>query len=384
VTLRVLAASGDSVGHLNHAFVVLDRLAVRHALEPGVVIARDSAFRGLVESRGFPVHTVGETAGIRRELDARLLLRHLHTLAAGTLGAILEARALLDSFRPDLVVGTGGRCSFPVTLVAALRGIPTVTVPHYDLRRTNQALALVVDRTCLARAEDRSRFPRLLRRRLVVTGTPVRPEAFARASRAEARRALGLHPDRPVVACVGYSRGSRSFSRLAQEVLPRARTRRGVQTVLQYGGFPPSDPGAWDLAAPFFDDVLQVFAAADVVVSAGGETTMLELCAVGAASVCITLPDTPIGPHLGVLARDLKARGATVFLGEPTPASLAEALDSLLTDGVRRASVAAAARAVLDPAAPDRIVAAIEVLLAERARRTGRARGTAAPAGSGA
>ena len=36
-----------------------------------------------------------------------------------------QARAILDEFKPDLVVGTGGYASFPVVNEAARRKIPT-------------------------------------------------------------------------------------------------------------------------------------------------------------------------------------------------------------------------------------------------------------------
>jgi UDP-N-acetylglucosamine--N-acetylmuramyl-(pentapeptide) pyrophosphoryl-undecaprenol N-acetylglucosamine transferase len=336
-----------------------------------------------VERRGWPIVEVGTTLGIRRELSAGVLARRLGPLAWSTLAALADARRALDALRPDLVIGTGGRASFPTVLAAALRGIPTLTVPHFDVRRTNRVLAFVADRTCVAREADRGRFPRALRRRLAVTGTPLRPEAFARPAPAEARARLGLDPARPAVGIVGYSRGSPAFSALAGEaVRALLALRPGVQVVVQHGdhgltgsaGGTGSDARPDVLARPFFDDLPAVFAACDAVASAGGETTLLELCAAGVPSLSVALDDTPIGPHIGVLAGSLERAGATERLpaAETTGAGVAARLGALLDDPARRARMSAAGRAAVAPDAVARIVAVADELLRGRpAWRTG-------------
>jgi UDP-N-acetylglucosamine--N-acetylmuramyl-(pentapeptide) pyrophosphoryl-undecaprenol N-acetylglucosamine transferase len=370
MTLRVLAAAGDSAGHVGHACVVLDALATTRAIDAAVVLPRDSAFRGVAEGRGWRVEAVGTTLGIRRELSAATAARRFGPLAWSTVRALGEARRLLDRWSPDVVVGTGGRCSLPTVLAAALRGIPTVTVPHWDVRRTNRMLAYAVTRTCLAREDDRARFPAFLQRRLRVTGTPLRPEAYAPLPRPEARARLALDPARPTVGLVGYSRGSPAFAGFAAETARRLAAG-GAQVVVQHGAQPvpalDGVPGV--LARPFFDDLPAVFAACDVVASAGGETTLLELCAAGVPSLCLSLDDTPIGPHIRVLAEGLERAGASVYVpaARTEPGHVATLLGALLADAPRRAAMARAGRAAVAPEAAARVLVALEEALAERA-----------------
>ena len=369
--LRVLVASGDSVGHLSHAAVLLDALGQRHMLEAAVVLPRNARFRGWIEGRGYPVIPVGAGLGTHREFSTMDLFRHAPALAWSTLRGICEGVAEIDRFGPDIVIGTGGRCSFAPMLAAVLRGLPTVTVPHYAVRRANRLLARAVDRTCLARGVDVEVFPGHVRPRLRVTGTPLRPEAFLPACRVAARRSLGLDPERPVVGMVGYSGGSPSTTRLFVEAGRRIRRDRPeVQVVVQYGAHPPSRAdaealGQASILRPFFDDLPAVFAACDVVVSAAGETTLLELCARGIPSVCVSVPDTPIGPHISVLAEDLSRAGAVMYIraDRVSAESVAVRVARLLADQAQRSRMSAAAQATVDPSTANAIVDVIEELL---------------------
>lgn len=373
--LRVLAASGDSVGHLSHAAVLLDALGQRYTMDAAVVLPRNARFRGWIEGHGYPVVPVGAGLGTHREFSTMDLFRHAPGLAWSTLRGIWEGVAAIDRFGPDVVIGTGGRCSFAPMLAAVLRGLPTVTVPHYAVRRANRLLARAVDRTCLARGVDVEIFPGHMRSRLRVTGTPLRPKAFLPACRVAACRSLGLDPERPVVGMVGYSGGSPSTTRLFVEVGRRIRRDRPeVQLVVQYGGHAPSraDAGALEQASvlrPFFDDLPAVFAACDIVVSAAGETTLLELCARGIPAVCVSVPDTPIGPHISVLAEDLSRAGAAMYIraDRVSAESVAVHVARLLADGALRSRMSEAARAMVDPSTANTIVGVIEELL----RQTG-------------
>ena len=374
--LRVLAASGDSVGHLSHAAVLLDALGQRYTMAAAVVLPRNARFRGWIEGRGYPVVPVGVGLGTHREFSAIDLVRHGPALAWTTLRGMCEGVAAIDRFRPDIVVGTGGRCSFAPMLAAVLRGLPTVTVPHYAVRRANRLLARVVERTCLARGIDVDGFPPHVRPRLRVTGTPLRPEAFLPACRVDACRSLGLDPELPVVGMVGYSGGSPGTTRLFVEAGRRIRRDRPeAQLVVQYGGHPPSraDAGALEESSvlrPFFDDLPAVFAACDVVVSAAGETTLLELCARGIPAVCVSVPDTPIGPHISILAEDLSRAGAAMYIraDRVSAESVAAHVVRLLADQARRSRMSEAARARVDPSTANTIVDVIEELLRQPGR----------------
>lgn len=374
MTLRVLAVGSDSVGHLSHAAVLLGALARRHDVQASVVVPGNGRFRHWIAARGFDVRPVGRVMGLHREYSTLDLLLFSGHMALGTAVGMRDAFRVLDQTRPDVVIGCGGRSSLAAMLAAALRGYPTVTVPHYALRRTNRLLAWLVDRTCLARAEDASCFPRALHGRLRVTHTPLRPEAYAPAARRDACERLGLDPARPVVACIGYSAGSPGTTRLFAGVARAlGAARPDAQLLVQHGSHQPAGADADALAPPvvarpFFDDLVSLFPACDLVVSAAGETTLLELCARGVPALCVSVPDSPIGPHIRTLAGDLERVGGTMFFARERASAHVVAAQALrlLGDADARRRMADAARSAADPHATDKVIAVIEELLRER------------------
>jgi UDP-N-acetylglucosamine--N-acetylmuramyl-(pentapeptide) pyrophosphoryl-undecaprenol N-acetylglucosamine transferase len=371
MNLRVLAASGDSVGHVNHALVILNALAARHNLVGGIVLPSDSKFRSYIVKYGYRTFGVGETLGISRALEISDVFRRPGRLIVINLRAIYESWLLINQFRPNLVVGTGGRGSFPTTFVAAVRAIPCVTVPHYVPMRTNRILSYFVDRTCVVDNSDYSRFPKFIHKRLRITGTPLRKEAFIRIPLWEAKEHLLLDPGADVVTFVGYSRGSPMFSDLIQKIILRfENSGENVQFVVQHGEFPLYELGESRrrnrvLAKSFFNNILDVFSASDIVVSAGGETTLLELCAKGVPSICISLSDTPIGNHVFVLAQHLHDKGATIFIppSQLSAESLEKTISLLLSDKARRKRMTNSALAIPNPYSTENVVHVIEELL---------------------
>ena len=122
-----------------------------------------------------------------------------------------QARRIVDEFKPDLVVGTGGYASFPVVKEAARRKIPTAVhesnaVPGL----TTKALSKVVDCVMVGFEESRAHYDHP--ERVVVTGTPVRGDFF-RYTRQEAREKLGLADDRPLLLSYWGSLGAEVMNR---------------------------------------------------------------------------------------------------------------------------------------------------------------------------
>ena len=205
-------------------------------------------------------------------------------LGARRLGALLERRA------PDAVVTVHAT---PAVAMAALaregRRLPPHTTVVTDFVAHSQWVAPGIDRYCVAAEEvGRELVARgIPRERVVVSGVPVRAEFAATADPREARRALGLPSDVPVVLAMAGSWGS--VGRLPDVADALARVRRPVVGVLVAGHdrgvratLERRAAGSSLRVFGFVPDVHRLMAAADLVVTKAGGMTLAEAMAVEA------------------------------------------------------------------------------------------------------
>ena len=203
--MNVLFTCGGTAGHVNPA-VALARIFQEK--NPGcrvLFVGADGGMENkLVPKEGYQIRSVTIT-NFHRSFAPADIAHNLGTLV-NMQRSKKQARAILDEFKPDLVVGTGGYASYPVVNEAAHRGIPTAVhesnaVPGL----TTKALSKVVDRVMVGFEESRSHYDDPSK--VVVTGTPVRGDFF-RYTRQEARAKLGFDDDRPLLLSYWGSLGA--------------------------------------------------------------------------------------------------------------------------------------------------------------------------------
>lgn len=119
--LRVLMTGGGTGGHVNPALAIANTIKQNI---PDSVIEYVGTSRGienkLVPRAGYKLHHV-EIRGLRRSLSLSNLKTAYYVLTSPA-----KAARLIASFKPDVVIGTGGYVCWPVIKAAADRGIPTV------------------------------------------------------------------------------------------------------------------------------------------------------------------------------------------------------------------------------------------------------------------
>lgn len=374
---RFLFAGGGTGGHLYPALALAD--AVR-AERPDVEVHFVGARRG-VEARVLPekgvAHTLLPLEPIRRDRIWQNW-RLLPTLARSGAGL----NRLFRTFRPRLVVGTGGYASGPAGLWALLCGVPLA------LQEQNSYPGLTTRWLSRRARQVHLGFPeaeRYLRpgprTRIFTLGNPIRPPEPA-PDRAAARRAFGLDPEGVVVLVVGGSQGARALNqallgaleRIAAGTLPAPPA--GVQLLWATGPahidavrrrLEPLGLG-WVHAIGYIHDMPRALAGADLAVSRAGAMATAELLAWGIPALLVPLP-TAAANHQVHNAHALADAGAAVFLAEPdaTPERLWQELRALLVDDARRAAMAARARERARPDAARQIARELLALAEEGA-----------------
>jgi len=365
--LRIVLAGGFTGGHIFCSLAIARALRAT-APDTAVLIvgARGGMELPIARAAGFDVEAVW-LDGLERRLTARALARTL--LLPVKLGVSLaQARRTLRRFQPDVVVGVGAYVSFPVLAAAAFRGIP-VLLHEANARPgvANQLLARVADVVCVGVQAAAPAF--VTARRVVHTGNPVRAElAQPLPSVAEARRRLGLAPDRTTLLVMGGSLGA---SRLNDWMLGAAARFASLphQVLWQTGRGHFQGCVARGAAhanvhlVPFVDDMAAAYAAADLVVAGAGAMTLSELSFL--AKPAIVVPDREVSEdHQTPNADVIRAQGGLVWDAPALDDQLTERIEALLQDAPARRALGERLGAAAQPEAAARIAAEIAALAA--------------------
>src|SRR3569833_4070629 len=279
----------------------------------------------------------------------------------------------LLQLKPAAVIGIGGYPSVPVMLAATLARLPTAVIEQNAVvGRANRLVMNQVRR--VAAAFPIARFAPRDKTKIVLTGNPLRPDVVGLWGAPYIAPAL----DSPLHLLVfGGSQGARVFS----EVVPHAVTRlphvfkSRLEIVQQCR---PEDietvrsvyvnAGIRAELQPFFTDLPQRMARAQLVIGRSGAGTVAELMAIGRPAILVPLPhalDDNQTPNADILAR--AEAGWRVAQADLTPDTLAQMLVNIFAepgDLVRRA---ACAHAIALPQAAEKLADVVENLANRRA-----------------
>ncbi|HRJ69088.1 MAG TPA: undecaprenyldiphospho-muramoylpentapeptide beta-N-acetylglucosaminyltransferase [Beijerinckiaceae bacterium] len=346
----VLLAAGGTGGHLFPAEALANALIAR-----GVTVDLVSDERAARYADRFPAKLHQITSGTVTGGGWLGKLKGALLLLKGT----QESLGLLSRLKPAAVVGFGGYPTVPPVYAATMRGIPTVIhEANAVMGRANRFVAPRVTRIATGFPLRSDAFAA----KTVVTGNPVRPPVLEAAATPmptlQAGGALNL-------LVFGGSQGARIMSDIVPPALEkltageRARIRL-VQQVREEDLARVSETyariGIDAEIAPFFKDLPSRIAAAQLVVSRSGASTVAELAVIGRPSILVPLPgslDQDQAANARVLA---DCGGATLQLQAGfTPDWLADALRKALAEPERLSAMATAARSAGTPDAADRL-----------------------------
>lgn len=364
--MNILFTCGGTAGHINPAVALARLFQERHPDTNVLFVGADGGMETrLVPKEGYDIRTV-TISSFYRSLTPAAIKHNVKTVLSLNKSK-KQANAILDEFRPDLVVGTGGYASFPVVNAAAKRGIPTAVhesnaVPGL----TTKTLSKVVDKVMVGFEESRSHYD--CPEKVVVTGTPVRGDFFS-FTREEARAKLGLTDEEPLVVSVWGSLGAQVMNGQMVDYFTRTEAQgdtfhhihgagRNYQSVVQA----LTERGITLEGHPRFEvreyiyDMPAVMAAADLVLCRAGASTIAEITAI--AKPCILVPSPNVtADHQTKNARVLSEAGGAILLPENESSGqvLYETVTGLLADSTKRASMAEALKRLGTADANERI-----------------------------
>jgi len=317
--MKFLFTCGGTAGHVNPALAIAGRLAELMPESEFLFVGAEGHMEcELIPREGYELKTV-EISNIMRGISLEMVKHNVHTLKT-LRGSIKAARGIIEEFKPDVAIGTGGYVCYPVLAAAAKLGIPTAMHESNAIPGlTTKMLEGRVDRIMLGINSDKGAYKHP--EKVVFTGTPARG-GFKSGDTRELRRELGLDPDKPYVVSVWGSLGADHINdimagfiaRLAQSekfnLVHSTGKRGGYQTLtskLRAIGVDDWESKGCDIREYIYN-MPQVMAACDIVMCRAGGSTLSELAALGKPAILVPSPNVA-NNHQEKNARAVEAKG---------------------------------------------------------------------------
>lgn len=323
--LRVIVSGGGTGGHIFPAVSIANAIKSQHPEAEILFVGAEGRMEmQRVPAAGYPIKALPICGFDRKHLwkNVAVLFKILKSRRL--------ARRIIKDFRPMAAVGVGGYASGPTLNIAEAMGIPTLIQEQNSYAGvTNKLLAKRADKICVAYEGMERFFPK---EKIILTGNPVRQGLLeCKRSREEILQGFGFRPDRKTVLLMGGSLGARTLNESVMGNLSLIG-ESGVQFIWQTGGyyFPQLKERLKQAGKPdnlfvtdFISRMDEAYAAADLVISRAGASSISELCLLGKPAILVPSPN---------VAEDHQTKNAMALVDKDAALCVtdAEAVDKLI------------------------------------------------------
>lgn len=310
--MKVLFAGGGTGGHLFPAIAIAERLVGSSGIDVMFVGTKNKIEARVVPQLGYKFRTLW-IGGFSRKFRMSNLLLPLKVIVS-----IIQSLRLLFSYRPNVVVGTGGYVSGPICAAAVMTGTPIVLQEHNSYPGVMTRMFAPFARETHIAFEASRRYFRV-QKNLRLTGSPVR--RMPKLSREEGLSYFGLSASRRTLLVTGGSLGAVRLNSAVLQVVDDL-TGRNYQLIWQTGASDFERVSECRNIHPdsirvekFVEKMEYAYAAADIAVCRGGATTVAELVYFNLPSLIVPYPYAAAN-HQVENARALVDSGAAVMVEE--------------------------------------------------------------------
>lgn len=287
--LKFILSGGGTGGHIYPAIAIANELKLRFPdAEFLFVGAKDKMEMQKVPQAGHKIEGLW-IAGLQRRLTLDNALFPIKLVSS-----LIKSRTIIKKFKPDVVIGTGGFASGPLLQVANSFGIPTVIQEQNSFPGiTNKLLSKKANAICVAYENLERFFPK---DKIVLTGNPVREDLIdIESKKNEAIQHFKLDSNKKTILILGGSLGARRINQLIAKELDFF-TSKNCQVIWQCGKFYFEEYKHFNdhekvQVLAFIDKMDLVYAAADIIISRSGASSVSELCIVGKPVLFIPSPN---------------------------------------------------------------------------------------------
>jgi len=310
---KFILSGGGTGGHIYPAVAIADELKSRYPdAEFLFVGASDRMEMDKVPQAGYKIKGLW-ISGIQRKLTLRNLAFPLKLVSS-----LLRSRKIVNTFKPDAVIGTGGFASGPLLQVASSKGVPSLIQEQNSFPGiTNKLLGKKVNTICVAYDGLEKFFPK---EKLRLTGNPIRKDLLqVKHKHIEGKDAFKLKHNKQTLLVLGGSLGARRINELIEANISFFETQ-SIQVIWQcgklyYNQYKHYNDMPCVQVHAFLNHMDLAYAAADVIISRAGAISVSELCIVAKPVIFVPSPNVA-EDHQTKNAKSVADKNAAILIRE--------------------------------------------------------------------
>ena len=322
---RIVLTGGGTAGHVTPNMALVPKL-----IDEGYNIYYIGSYEGmekkLIEDIGVTYYGIS-SGKLRRYFDIKNFSDPFRVIKG-----FFEAKKILKKLRPDVVFSKGGFVTVPVVIAAKQLHIPVI-IHESDMTPglANKLCLSSATKVCCNFPETVNNLPK---DKAVLTGTPIRQELL-HGNKEHARAYCGFTSDKPVLLVIGGSLGAASVNENVRKILPELLKEFQVIHICGKGKTDESIQLTGYVQYEYVQEQLpDMFALADVVISRAGANAICELAALSKPHLLIPLSAKASRGDQILNARSFERQGYSMVLEEEeiTESTLMEAIHRLYLD----------------------------------------------------
>ncbi|TSB45057.1 undecaprenyldiphospho-muramoylpentapeptide beta-N-acetylglucosaminyltransferase [Alkalicoccobacillus porphyridii] len=320
---KIVFTGGGSAGHVTPNLAIMEQLD-RTEWDIAYIGSHNGIEKELIHRTDIPYHPIS-SGKLRRYID-----RKNATDVFRVVKGIFDARKVLKKLKPDLVFSKGGFVTVPVVIAASSLKIP-VFLHESDLTPglANKIAQRFTTRIFTSFDEAAAHFPA---DKTTAIGSPIR-KALLEGRVEKGLNYLGFHKSVPVLTIMGGSLGSKAVNDAVRIALPELLSRFQIVHLCGKGHLDPSlsNHSGYKQFEYVHDELPDVLAATDYVVTRGGSNAIFEFLALKKPMLIIPLSRAQSRGDQILNAQSFERKGYSITLEEEmlTSESLLEQLIEL-------------------------------------------------------
>ena len=305
---RIILTGGGTAGHVTPNIALIPKLK-----DLGYDIQYIGSYNGiekeLIEPFGVPYHGIS-SGKLRRYFSVQNFTDPFRVVKG-----FIEARKLIKDLKPDVIFSKGGFVSVPVVLAGKRCKVPVI-IHESDMTPglANKIAIPSAAKVCCNFPETLDSLPK---GKAVLTGSPIRQELLS-GNKIAAMDLCGFTADKPVILVIGGSLGSVIVNNAVRKSLPELLKEFQIIHLCGKGKTDESLYGTKGYCQYEYikDELRDIFALADIVISRAGANAICELLALRKPNLLIPLSAKASRGDQILNARSFERQGFSMVLEE--------------------------------------------------------------------